>query len=224
MKKYSLSFLIITLFTFCNKTQPEKRCLSPEYCLGKHTTHLTDTDTSYVITNDTIFCFKNTENNSDIIKLKYVKHYTDYYNSKRYCSCDGDNTDITYEAFNGTYKFLMNSENYNILAKKYALKYSITSSINEEKNFQINFSDSDAIFNNIYYQTSPSSQFQVNNIVKKGNDIDSMTINGKLYRDIIKNFDSKGIGAYSVFTECYYSKKFGIVRFTYNNSVYEIVP
>jgi hypothetical protein len=79
-----------------------------------------------------------------------------------------------------------------------------------------------------YFPTNPDnsscSQYTIYDASQKKNDLDSISVNGKYYYNIFNTFDYSGTCfSGGIITNISYAKKVGIIRFTYNGMVYDII-
>lgn len=201
---------IILLFYSCTK-KVEKNC-SGDKCLGKKAVPLSAPDKIHITSKDTVYKFINV--NNDTIIFRHRLHNSEPYVSTSVCDCSEKSTEISGECFYSIYTL----DNIDL-----ALKYSICSAYPNYFSLDIYFSDTNTVVHKIYKQTNPCSQFNVYNYVTKQNNSDSLNINGKYYYNIINTYDYVGICNSSTLNNVYYSKGFGIIKFNYNNFVYNIV-
>jgi hypothetical protein len=202
--------IAFSLFIFsCGKKTPTN--CDNDNCLGKHVYSLSNGDKSYVAVKDTTYVFVNSVN--DTIRLVKRLTYTNNAIDKESCFCNEKSTDITSEYLHGVY-ILQN--------KNVALDYGICTTYPDKGNFVIWCADT----NYIIHKTGGApgaSQFIIDNVHSKTNDMDSVNINGKYYKNIFSTFDHISSFPNPQITDIYYSKGFGIVRFKYNNFIYQIL-
>jgi hypothetical protein len=209
--------LFICLFSLiifsCKKDG--KICDSPNACKGKHDYHLPTNIKNLVIVKDTVYIFKSPA--GDSIKIKYRRTVFKTYKTYYPCPCKGPDTDLSDEWSFGSYIF----ENTNIGCEYHARTYDS----DLKYLFEIHFTDTNALFDAapVANGNYPHASFWLYDAGAKANDLDSINLNGKYYYNIIKNYDSSGSTDNMFITECYYSKRFGIVRFKYLNKYYDMI-
>jgi len=221
MTRSILSILIIILLTTCSKKVEQKNCTTDD-CYGTHTSTLANIDKTYIPTKDTIYKYVNI--NNDTIKLNFRTTAIENQNSKYTCACEDKSTNITRECIYSIFTF----EN-----KDLALKYSIMNTYpanyaesqisSSNITLVVQFSDTNTIIHNIYKSTDPCSIFTSSKYNLKQNDLDSLSINNKYFYNIINTFDNIGLCPTAEIKDVYFSKIFGLIRFKYNNLVYDVI-
>ena len=220
MTRILLLTLTVFIFTTCNKKVEERSC-TDDNCYGTRFYTLTNLDKTYITTRDTIYKFVNV--NNDTIKLVHRKTASRQLNQKFTCECVEKSTNISRESLYSVYIF----ENKNLAIQysvwcSYPESYSVLELQPSNTILNIFVSDTNTVIYNEYKETVPCSQ-SCYTYRSKQNDMDSININNKYYYNVINTYDFVGQCPTMEIKDIYYSKGFGIVKFKYNNFVYDII-
>ena len=209
MKRIVYILLISICIFSCEKDKSTTTCSGE--CLGTQTALLNNSN--YYIDKDTTFKFISSTN--DTISLISRTTYTTIVNITGNCQCTNMNTNINSENLFRTYVFKK---------KNFAFQLHVSTNYLLKVVCGFVFADTNDVIHQVHNSSDTTgSSYLIQDFNGKQNDINSMSLNGKNYNNIFNTFDQTYYTTYSQITNIYYSKGFGIIRFTYNNVVYTII-
>lgn len=201
-------FIILAIFVSLVSCQKDEEACESNNCLGSHALTLTNESKSMVVTKDTTFRFAS---NIDTLQLKFVETYNTVYTQTATCECPDKNTALYGEAKYGRYKFL---------GKNLAMYYLGAAGYPDKLGYDLVFADTNMILHGA--NSANYSLFRNYDLNNKIINMDSLQLNGKYYYKIINSYDVVSTLPHLV-TDCFFSKKTGLVKFTLDSVSYQIL-
>lgn len=207
MNKYII-ILISVFLTLCRKEENLGNCTG-EYCLGKNSSILRQSDMASIPIDSLVVKFSN--DNLDTLEFILRSAVNEPFVYQKSCNCEEKSTH-----FEGQYFICI----YQLKSEDYALKYVVSTNMNGGVGLEVYLSDTNTVLHNIYKQTNPCSQFLIYNYLEKSNDFDSLFVNGNWYTDVINSFNYMGVCETGRTKEVFFSKGVGLIQFNYLGKVY----
>jgi hypothetical protein len=194
----------------CAKPETKVNC-NGEKCFGTQSIFLTSSN--YYLDKDTVFKFVNAAN--DTILLSSQPTYTTFVSIKDNCPCANLSTNLSSQNL---------FKNYVFKNKNVAMQFHIGTNYLIKVVFAVTFADTNDILHQIHtVGDTIGSNYSIADFHGTNVDFSSLYIRGKYYYNVFYSFSQFYFATYSKITNIYYAKGLGIIRFTYNNTVYDII-